>query len=74
MKDQGKLGAPVQALCQGLPAYWAQEQIGEMFFIDAGSCLRVDLLILDVSLCGHVDMGPDMGPDIAPGIAPLPLI
>ncbi|MGH0184385.1 UNVERIFIED_CONTAM: hypothetical protein FKN15_014662 [Acipenser sinensis] len=29
MKDQGKLGAPVQALCQGLPAYWAQEQIGE---------------------------------------------
>ncbi|KAK1154398.1 gastrokine-2-like [Acipenser oxyrinchus oxyrinchus] len=66
MKDQGKLGAPVQALCQGLPAYWAQEQIGEMFFIDAGACLRVDLLILDVSLCGHVGMSPD--------IAPLPLI
>ncbi|MGH0173834.1 UNVERIFIED_CONTAM: hypothetical protein FKN15_004959 [Acipenser sinensis] len=49
---------------------WPGPVAGEMFFIDAGSCLRVDLLILGVSLCGHVDMGSDMGPDIAP----LPLI
>ncbi|XP_041089363.1 gastrokine-2-like [Polyodon spathula] len=67
MKDQGKLGAPVQALCQGVPSYWAQEQIGEMFYLDAGSCLRIDLLILGVSLCGHVNTGPNY-PDYYPAV------
>ncbi|XP_041087829.1 gastrokine-2-like [Polyodon spathula] len=69
MKDQGKLGAPVQALCQGVPAYWAQEQIGEMFYLDSGSCLQIGLLILGVSLCGHFNTGSNYPADY-----PLPVV
>ncbi|XP_028649217.2 gastrokine-1-like [Erpetoichthys calabaricus] len=56
IKDQSNLGAPVQALCQGLPSYWAQEQVGNMFFIGIGACANLNILFLfDVGLCGHVD-------------------
>ncbi|XP_039626072.1 gastrokine-1-like [Polypterus senegalus] len=56
IKDQSKLGAPVQALCQGLTSYWAEEQIGNMFCIGVGVCINLNLLILDAGLCGHVDI------------------
>ncbi|XP_066568630.1 gastrokine-1-like [Amia ocellicauda] len=55
IKDLSGLGAPVNTLCRDLTVNWAQEQIGNMLYGDAGACLNINLLFLiDVNLCGHI--------------------
>ncbi|XP_029459896.1 gastrokine-1-like [Rhinatrema bivittatum] len=49
-----QFGKPVEALCRGVPTYYAQEMQGAGFF-SLESCLDADLLwILRISFCGGI--------------------
>ncbi|XP_061449342.1 gastrokine-1-like [Rhineura floridana] len=49
-------GGPIQAICEGLTTYWATEFQRPHPLVGGRGCAELNLLILDVSLCGDTSL------------------
>uniref|UniRef100_A0ABM5EPL8 Gastrokine-1-like isoform X1 n=1 Tax=Pogona vitticeps TaxID=103695 RepID=A0ABM5EPL8_9SAUR len=51
-----QLGGPIQAICGGMTTYWATEYQKSSLSLGGGLCAGVNLLILNVNLCGGLSL------------------
>ncbi|XP_053257367.1 gastrokine-1-like [Podarcis raffonei] len=49
-------GAPAQAICGGMTTYWATEFQRPRPLVEGKGCAGVNLLILDIDLCGGISL------------------
>ncbi|XP_048369296.1 gastrokine-1-like [Sphaerodactylus townsendi] len=56
VKNLYQLGRPIQAMCGGFLTYWATEFQTPDPLVGGKACAGLNLLILDVSLCGGISL------------------
>ncbi|XP_078522779.1 gastrokine-1-like [Lissotriton helveticus] len=55
IKNVAQFGKHVEALCKGVPTYYAQEIQGTSLFVDSSGCTGIGILnILGITLCGRI--------------------
>nr|XP_060643753.1 gastrokine-1-like [Anolis sagrei ordinatus] len=56
VSNMATLGAPIQAICSGLTTYWATEYARPPPLVGGRACAGINLLILNVNLCGGISL------------------
>ncbi|XP_072258931.1 gastrokine-1-like isoform X2 [Pyxicephalus adspersus] len=55
VKNMAQYGKQIEALCKGIPTFYAQEQQGAGLFVNLHGCTDLGILrFLGISLCGNI--------------------